>query len=265
MRSLAVFTFAIVMTVGGILSAQQPAAQPVAKPPAKTPVKAKSATPAAKPAATEAEPEKKKKGFFKRLFTGKDEEVVPAPAPAPKPKPKRKTPARPPTDVTAPVVDATTAPAAEKKPEPADAAVSIPPSSEPQTESKPSDEPPKVEGGVPAAVETKGEPAATGKKGAKNTTKGKKEPAAKTVAVTENMDEAARQAAFKTLKAQALEDEEIKALKQKADTAVSEADSREAAIAYNRALFRKIRQLEPKLNDYTERVEASLMKMLKAD
>jgi hypothetical protein len=84
------------------------------------------------------------------------------------------------------------------------------------------------------------------------------------VEITDNMEEAAKLEAFKLLKIQALEDPELKALKEKADNTFGDEASRKASIAYNRALFRKIRQLEPKLNDYTNRVESSLMKTLNA-
>jgi hypothetical protein len=85
------------------------------------------------------------------------------------------------------------------------------------------------------------------------------------VEITDNMEETAKFEAFKLLKIQALEDPELKALKEKADTTLGDEESRKASITYNRALFRKIRELEPKLNDYTNRVESSLMKTLNAD
>lgn len=99
----------------------------------------------------------------------------------------------------------------------------------------------------------------------KGSQKGKKPAPVKVVTITENMDEAAKMEAFKLLKAQALEDEEVRMLKEKADNSISEADARRASVAYNHALFRKVRDLEPKLAPFVERLENAVMKRLEAE
>ncbi len=76
------------------------------------------------------------------------------------------------------------------------------------------------------------------------------------------LDDAAK---FKAVKSTALEDAEIKALKTKADTTVDEAEAHRASIEYNKALFRKIRSIEPTLGDYVEGVEQAMMKRLGAE
>lgn len=73
------------------------------------------------------------------------------------------------------------------------------------------------------------------------------------------MDDPAK---FKAVKAKAMEDPEIKELKNKADGEVAEAEASKALVNYNRALFRKIREIEPSLGDYADRVEQSMSKRL---
>lgn len=76
------------------------------------------------------------------------------------------------------------------------------------------------------------------------------------------LDDAAK---FKAVKSTALEDADIKALKTKADTTVDEAEAHRTSIEYNKALFRKIRSIEPSLGAYVESVEQAMMKRLGAE
>ena len=62
-----------------------------------------------------------------------------------------------------------------------------------------------------------------------------------------------------------MEDPQVKELKAKADSEVDEADARKALDAYNRALFRKVREIEPSLDGYVDKIEASLSKRLSAE
>jgi len=70
---------------------------------------------------------------------------------------------------------------------------------------------------------------------------------------------------FKIVKAKAMEDSQVKELKAKADSEVDETDARKALDAYNRALFRKVREIEPSLDGYVDRIESSMARRLTAE
>ena len=70
---------------------------------------------------------------------------------------------------------------------------------------------------------------------------------------------------FKAAKAQAMEDAHIKDLKSKADGEVDEGEAHKALLNYNRALFQKIRELDPSVSDYSGKVEQSMTKRLGAE
>jgi hypothetical protein len=63
-------------------------------------------------------------------------------------------------------------------------------------------------------------------------------------------------------KAKATEMPEILALKEKADNASTDEESRRALRTFNRALFAKMRQLDPSIKDRADRIEAAIMKRL---
>lgn len=67
---------------------------------------------------------------------------------------------------------------------------------------------------------------------------------------------------FKAAKAKALEDAQIKDLKSKADGEVNEAEAHKALMNYNRALFQKIREVDPSVSDYSSKVEQSMTKRI---
>lgn len=73
--------------------------------------------------------------------------------------------------------------------------------------------------------------------------------------------EAKDRARFHELKAQALEDPAIKALREKADTTTGDA-GREAMRAYDKALFDKVRKMDPSISDYVDRLEKATMSRL---
>jgi len=70
---------------------------------------------------------------------------------------------------------------------------------------------------------------------------------------------------FKLVRAKAMEDPQLKELKVKADSELDEAEAQKAGAAYNRALFRKIREIEPSLDGYVDRVEGAMSKRLAAE
>ncbi len=67
---------------------------------------------------------------------------------------------------------------------------------------------------------------------------------------------------FRNAKSKALEDEHVKDLKGKADSEVNEAEAHKATINYNRALFQKIREVDPSVSDYSGKVEQSMTKRI---
>jgi hypothetical protein len=67
---------------------------------------------------------------------------------------------------------------------------------------------------------------------------------------------------FKAAKAKAAEDPAIMDLKSKADSEVNEAEASKALAAYNRALFRKIREIDPSVSDYADKVEQSMTRRI---
>ena len=93
-------------------------------------------------------------------------------------------------------------------------------------------------------------------------TKGKKpvKPANPDKPDLSSLDETAR---YQAVKATALKDEAIQSLKTKADSTIDANEAKEASIAYNRALFKKIRALEPSLDAYVDRLEQAVLKRVK--
>ncbi len=67
---------------------------------------------------------------------------------------------------------------------------------------------------------------------------------------------------FRAAKVKAQEDAHIKDLKSKADGEVNEAEAHKALTNYNRALFQKIREVDPSVSDYSGRVEQSMNKRI---
>ena len=67
-------------------------------------------------------------------------------------------------------------------------------------------------------------------------------------------EEANDRARFQELKAQVLQqDNDIKALRDKADSTTGDA-GREAERAYDKALFNKVRAMDPSISDYVDRL-----------
>ena len=163
------------------------------------------------------------RSFFQRLFGPR---ATPTPAPTPAPvvthRPKPKPKPAPETPSDAP---AKVTPKATTKVRPADA---VPPTPTVATTS------PKTGKGA-------------GKKGAAS------------AGALAAGDDAAR---FKAAKAKALEDAHIKDLKGKADGEVNESEAHKALVNYNRALFQKIREVDPSVSDYAGKVEQSMSKRL---
>lgn len=69
-------------------------------------------------------------------------------------------------------------------------------------------------------------------------------------------------ARYREIKAVALDDKEIKSLKEKADAATSDEDQRAASKAYYKALFNKMRTLDGSLSDYIDHMEKATYRRL---
>lgn len=74
--------------------------------------------------------------------------------------------------------------------------------------------------------------------------------------------ESKEKAHFQEIKAKALEDKKIQELQDKADNAADDEAQRKASKEYYKALYAKIRKLDPALKDRTERMESATMQRL---
>ncbi len=165
------------------------------------------------------------RNIFQRIF-GARPTPTPAPAPTPTPAVKR---ARP-------------------KPKPGPEAPD-----EPVKKSAPRTSTTTKVAPVPTVPAAPAVPATAKPKGGKGTAK-KGMPA-----VPANADDATK---FRAAKSQAMEDAHIKELKNKADSEVNEAEAHKALTNYNRALFQKIREVDPSVSDYSGKVEQSMNKRI---
>ena len=212
--------------------------------------------PATKPAEEKAEP---KPGFFKRVFGKKTVAPAPTPAPTPRPRPKRRPVPPPEAAAVAPAIEP--APAAEGTPAPeAKPATETKPAPESTPESTPVAETPKPEE-KPAAEATQPLPVAAKPKGKPKakTASPKAKPAKPDLT---GMSEAEK---YRATRKAALEDEKIKSLASKAESALGEEQAASASAEFNQALFQKIRQIEPSLDAYVDRLEAAMRKRLAAE
>lgn len=196
-----------------------------------------SAKPTPIPVAT---PIPRKRSFFERLF-GRRPKATPVPA-EPTPSPKVRT-AR---SVKATPTRTTSRTSRRKPSTTAEKPAATETSAEPSTSTPAATPAPK-----PAARKTASKPAAT-------TPARTPEPS---TAGTTDPEELDRQK-YDAAKAKAMEDPEIQALKKKADEAVSDDEAIKAQRAYNKALFAKMRKLDPLIKERIDQMEAALMKKL---
>ncbi len=117
---------------------------------------------------------------------------------------------------------------------------------------------------MPPAPEKSTEPSAATSSQAK-TGKSKQSGASKkaTAAPGDGSDpETAEKLKYDQAKATANADAEIQELKKNADAAGNEEEVRKALRAYNKALFRKMRGIDPTIKDRIDGMEAGVMKRL---
>lgn len=244
------------------------------KPAAAKPATARGATrgtPAASPSAT---PEKKR-SFFSRMFGPK---ATPAPpTPTPRPVVHRRKPADDDDDEKPSASERK-----EKEKEKEEASNPPAPETAPNTENKgentsktekneggekgeKADKPDK-EKGDKAGVDSAANPPAAATPAPKKGSKGSKAATTlrKESAPTSDDPEEAERLKFAETKTRADADKNVAALREKADNATSDEESRKAMRAYNKALFEKMRSLEPSLDGRINRMEAAVMKQLDA-
>ncbi len=201
-----------------------------------------------------------KPGFFDRLWRKPTPAPTPTPAPVEQPKPKPRKPKpkpvvvegeEPPVVVEQPAKPAKIAPPDAKPVEP-------PATTEPP---KPVEAPVVSEPPKPAPVETTPPPPAETAK--PKAGKGKPVPAKVAQADKPDLSKLDEPARYQAAKEIALKDEALLALKTKADSTTADDEAKRASLAYNRALFRKIRDTEPSLDAYVDRLEQAVLKRLK--
>jgi len=74
--------------------------------------------------------------------------------------------------------------------------------------------------------------------------------------------EAREKVHYRSVRAKALEDSQIRQLQDKADNAPSDAEQKAASIEYYHALYDKMRELDPSLKDRIDLTEAATMRRL---
>lgn len=207
-------------------------------------------------------PKPKKLNFFQRLFGTRKKKPTPTPAPEPTPSPTPRKTGRKPSATLVPSVDQ------PEKPAPTKSGKSTPaPKPAKSTSTQHLDMP------VPATPTTTKKPAKTDKpttapatpapKSAKTAPITSTKPAKPLVEPPADADaEVKEKFRFDQARAKAGEDPQIKALKQKADEASTDDESRKALRAYNKALFEKIRKIDSSVSDRATRLEAAILKRL---
>ena len=131
------------------------------------------------------------------------------------------------------------------------------PKPKPATDESTDETPKKVTPKAPSTGETPSTTGTTKPKTAKPVKKG-----APTSTDGTALDDATK---FKNAKTKALEDAHIKELKSRADGEVNEAEAQKALESYNRALFQKIREIDPSVGDYSGKVEQAMHRRLNAE
>ena len=205
--------------------------------PARKPVVAATPVPVATPVP-------KKAGFWQRVFGGKKATPTPAPAtPTPKPVGKKQTRTKPVVKpragatkprVTTTDTDTIEKPRVEQK---------MPPeNTEPPVKNDPIVKPPTVKNSKPK----------TGNDKVQNFPPS-----------TDTTDaDAVEKQKYDQAKAKAIADPKVQELRGKADLAASEDASRKALRDYNKAMFRRMKEIDPSIKDHVDRMESAVMSRL---
>lgn len=244
------------------------------KPSEKSPAKSasKAGDPPAAPAAEVAPtptPKPHHRNFFEWLFGSHRHKATPTPAamavvPSPTPRRSARRTSNTPEAVVA--VKPTPTPRAgsttpKPSPTPRHTAKSetTPKSENPETTPKPeSAKPEKVVSTTPAPAAVTPPKATPSRKGK---TKATPSASPEGAAAAEDAD-TKEQARFEAARTKALDDPHVKSLKDKADAASTEEESHTTLRAYNKALFEKIRKIDPSVSDYSDQLEKAILKRL---
>ncbi|HSI14086.1 MAG TPA: hypothetical protein VK961_18710 [Chthoniobacter sp.] len=239
----------------------------------------------ASPDNPEATPKPKKRSFMDWLFGSKKQKQAGTPAPESTPKPgatprKSTTTTHKPTGT--PEAEHPAGVGADTTPKPGRATPTPKPTPTPKAtptpKITPTPKPTNAKPGKPEATPKPEKPAATPKpEKAPSTTPAPTTPAAtptskksgKTkpeVSSTEpgaDVDaEAKEKARFEAAKSKALEDPQVKSLKAKADGASTEEESKAALRSYNKALYLKVKKIDPSVSEWADRMEAAILRRL---
>ena len=231
------------------------------------PAKKAAFVPTASPAETPAaEPKKESRGVLQTLFGSRQKRppVAPKPAPAPKVAAATPAPAMPQAEPTPARKPKIAKPKPGKKNAPA-ATAPLTKKTKPKSKpTAPEPEPAVAKTEPPAATPDKPEPPAP-----TPIKKGRKGKAAPGTAAQQGVEppadadpEVKEKFRFDQAKAKASEDPDVMELKAKADSAVSEEDTRSAQRAYNKALFSKMRKIDGSLEERISSMEAAILKRL---
>jgi hypothetical protein len=207
---------------------------------------------AATPAPGAATPAPERRGFFSRLF-GRRSRPEATPTPAPKTK----------VTVPPPASRKSRRPASETSPDDSDNARSeksrakSSPHADDSSDAS-AGEKPSATAEKKQADETKQSTGETSRKKSSKEVRGKNATPPPELATPEAQEKWKYDEARK----RALEDPDVQALKQKADAATDPDEGRRALRAYNKALFDKMRSLEPSVKDRINAIEAGVMKRL---
>ena len=80
---------------------------------------------------------------------------------------------------------------------------------------------------------------------------------------TDNADaEVIEKQKYDAAKAKAVADPKVQELRGKADLANSEDESRKALRSYNKAMFKRMKEIDPSIKDHVDRMEAAVMSRL---
>lgn len=89
-----------------------------------------------------------------------------------------------------------------------------------------------------------------------------KEEKAVEAAIASGDPDALEKAKYDLARAKALEDERIRELRVKADSATTDEEARRGYRTYNKALFQKMRSLDSSISDRVNRMETAVLKQL---
>jgi len=192
--------------------------------------KSKPASAAEAPPASEQE---KRPGFFGRLFS-RSPKPTPEPTPAPKPGAKKSAQEKDDSSEKPAKTEGRTEKPEKPRTEKSDTKPDARPNAELKTDSK--------------ATEPKRKEAA--------------KPAKASAPLAEGDSEAVERRKYNDAKAKAMEVAEIQRLKERADNAITDEESRKAMRAYNRALADEMRQIDPSIKERIDQIEKLILKRL---